>query len=55
MAQGRLSEALRALDRVGLKSPDRPAADQLRVEIQQLLLASVRSSSVTTLTEPLRR
>jgi len=55
MARGRLSEALRELDRVGLDSPDRPAADQLRIEIQQLLIASVRSPSVTTLTEPVRR
>ncbi len=55
VARGRLSEALRELDRVGLDSADRPAADQLRIEIQQLLMASVRSSSVTTLTEPVRR
>lgn len=37
--RGRLGEALRALDRVSVDSPSRPAADQLRVEIQQLLLA----------------
>ena len=55
LARGRLSEALRDLDRVGIGSPDRPAADQLRVEIQQLLMASVRSSTVTPLTEPVRR
>ena len=54
-ARGRLSDALRALDRVGLDSPDRPAADRLRTEIQQLLLASARSSSATTITEPIRR
>jgi hypothetical protein len=42
---GRLSEALQKLDKIGPDSPDRPAADQLRIEIQQLLLASVRPSS----------
>jgi len=52
---GRLSEALVSLDRVAADSPDRPAADQLRIEIQQLLMASARSSSSTTLTEPVRR
>ena len=36
-------------------SPDRPAADQLRTEIQQLLMASARSSSANTLTEPIKR
>lgn len=55
MARGQLSEALRELDRVGLDSPIRTEADQLRIEIQQLLMANVRSSSVTTLTEPVRR
>ncbi len=55
VARGRLSEALRDLDRVGLESPDRPAADQLRIEIQQLLMASVRSSPATPLTESIRR
>jgi tetratricopeptide (TPR) repeat protein len=55
MSRGRLSAALRELDRIGVDSADRPAADQLRIEIQQLLMASVRSSSVTTLTEPVRR
>ena len=54
-ARGRLSEALKELDRVALDSPDRPAADQLRIEIQQLLMASVRSSSVTSLREPVHR
>ena len=53
--RGRLSEALRVLDRVSLDSAERTAADQLRIEIQQLLTASVRSSSATTLTEPVRR
>jgi len=53
--RGRLSEALRVLDRVSLDSPERVAADQLRIEIQQLLTASVRSSSATPLTEPVRR
>ena len=53
--RGRLAEALKELDRVSLDSPDRPAADQLRIEVQQLLIASVRSSSVTSLREPVRR
>lgn len=44
-AAGRLSEALQKLDRIGPDSPERKAADDLRVEIQQLLLASVRPSS----------
>jgi len=42
---GRLAEALQKLDRVGPDSPQREAADALRTEIQQLLLASVRPSS----------
>jgi tetratricopeptide (TPR) repeat protein len=41
-ASGRLSEALRALDRVGENNTNRPAADRLRAEIQQMLLASRR-------------
>ena len=53
--RGRLSDALRELDRVGIDSPDRPAADQFRNEILQLLMASVRSSSATTSTELIRR
>lgn len=53
--RGRLSEALRELDRVGADSPNRPAADQFRGEILQLLMASVRSSSATTSTEPIKR
>ena len=53
--RGRLSAALLELDRVPVDSLDRTAADQLRIEIQQLLLASARSTSVTTLTEPTRR
>ena len=44
-AAGRLSEALQKLDRIGPDSPDRPAAEKLRIDIQQLLLASVRPSS----------
>ncbi len=42
--RGRLAEALRALDRVGLDSASRSEADQLRIEIQRLLLASGRES-----------
>lgn len=37
--RGRLAEALQALERVSVDSPVRAAADQLRVEIQQILLA----------------
>lgn len=44
-AAGRLSEALQQLDKIGQDSPDRRAADELRIVIQQLLLASVRPSS----------
>lgn len=54
-AKGRLSEALLRLDGVALDSPFRPAADRLRIEIQQLLLASVRSSSPTVPREVPRR
>jgi hypothetical protein len=54
-ARGRLSEALRHLDRVSPDSPNRPAADQFRNEILQLLMASVRSSSATASTELVRR
>jgi len=41
-ARGRLAEALHALDRVDARSPEWSTADQLRVEIQQILLASRR-------------
>jgi hypothetical protein len=54
-AGGRLSEAWRELERVSSDSPDRPAADQMRIEIQQLLLASARSASVTPHMESIRR
>ncbi|HUL73767.1 MAG TPA: hypothetical protein VLT86_11735 [Vicinamibacterales bacterium] len=39
-SRGRLAEALQALDRVSQDSPTRAAADELRVEIEQLLLAA---------------
>ena len=39
-ARGRLADALRALDRVGADSELRTEADQLRVDIQRLLLAA---------------
>ena len=52
--RGRLSEALARLDSVQPGSAERPAADQLRIEIQQLLIASV-SSSRSTPTEAIRR
>jgi tetratricopeptide (TPR) repeat protein len=37
--RGQLAEALQALDRVGANSPNHLAADELRIDIQQLLLA----------------
>lgn len=40
--RGRLAEALQALDRVSPDSAQRPAADRLRADIQQLLLAGPR-------------
>jgi tetratricopeptide (TPR) repeat protein len=43
--RGRLAEALAALDRVSAESSVRSAADALRIEIQQLLLASGRAPS----------
>lgn len=46
-ARGRLAEALRALDRVAIDSELRPEADQLRVEIQRLLLAAGASHAST--------
>lgn len=52
--RGRLAEALSALDRVNPESPVRPAADVLRIEIQQLLLASSRAPSGRQ-AEPFRR
>jgi tetratricopeptide (TPR) repeat protein len=55
VAHQRLSEALLVLDRITADSPERPAADQLRIDIQQLLMASARNSSSTPLTEPVRR
>jgi tetratricopeptide (TPR) repeat protein len=41
-AHGRLAEALAALDRVQGDAPNQAAADNLRVDIQRLLLASSR-------------
>ena len=55
VARGRLAEALQKLDGVALTSPERVEADSLRIEIQQLLLASVRSSSGNAPTEVVRR
>ena len=52
--RGRLAEALAELDRMGVESPVRPAADALRMEIQQLLLANSRGSSGSS-AEPPRR
>lgn len=43
--RGRLAEALQALQRVDPDSTDRVAADELRVDIQRLLLASGRDAS----------
>jgi tetratricopeptide (TPR) repeat protein len=47
-SRGRLAEALQALERVSSESSVRAAADTLRVEIQQLLLASSRDGSVAS-------
>jgi tetratricopeptide (TPR) repeat protein len=44
-ARGRLAEALKALDGVDRQSTSLAAADQLRVEIQQLLLRTGRASA----------
>ena len=46
-AHGRLAEALVALDRVGAQSGLRPDADRLRMEIQQVLLASGKTQDAT--------
>lgn len=53
-SRGRLAEALQVLDRVGPESPTRAAADELRVRIQQLLLASNRDLTGGS-TDPRRR
>jgi tetratricopeptide (TPR) repeat protein len=53
-SRGRLAEALQVLDRVGPESPIRAAADELRVRIQQLLLASSRDLTGRS-TDPRRR
>ncbi len=47
VSRGRLSEALRALDRVPADSDERDAAEALRLSIQQLLLAAGSGSRVT--------
>jgi len=39
-SRGRLAEALQVLERVGSESPLRGSADAMKIEIQQLLLAS---------------
>lgn len=44
-ARGRLAEALLALDQVQVQDARRPEADKLRVEIQQILLATRRGSA----------
>ena len=43
--RGRLAEALQVLDRVASDSAERASSDQLRVEIQEILLASRRGSA----------
>jgi tetratricopeptide (TPR) repeat protein len=53
--RGRLAEALQALDRVGPESPARGAADALRIQIQQLLLASSREPFRARAADPNRR
>ncbi len=47
-ARGRLADALRALDRVAIESSLRTEADQLRVEIQRLLLSADASRAVSS-------
>jgi tetratricopeptide (TPR) repeat protein len=54
-SRGRLAEALQHLNGVEFDDPARPAADTLRIEIQQLLLASVRPSSGNSSLEVPRR
>ena len=54
-SRGRLAEALQHLNGVDLEDPARPSADTLRIEIQQLLLASVRPSSGRSSLEVPRR
>lgn len=54
-SRGRLAEALQHLNAVDHDDPSRPAADELRIEIQQLLLASVRPSSGSSSLEVPRR
>ena len=44
-ARGRLAEALLALDQVQMQDARRSEADKLRVEIQQILLATRRASA----------
>jgi tetratricopeptide (TPR) repeat protein len=44
-ARGRLAEALQSLDRVDPRSSTRAAADQLRVEIQDVLLQTGRATA----------
>jgi tetratricopeptide (TPR) repeat protein len=53
--RGRLAEALQALDRVTHDSPQRSTADDLRIEIQQLLLASGRKLSGSRAADSSRR
>lgn len=55
ISRGRLAEALQKLESIPAASPERVEADSLRIEIQQLLLASVRSSSGSAPTEAVRR
>ena len=52
--RGRLAEALAELDRMGVETPVRSAADALRMEIQQLLLANSRGSSGSSAELPRR-
>ena len=55
VARGRHAEALQKLEGVALGSPERPAADALRIEIQQQLLDVVRSSTGGSSQEAIRR
>jgi tetratricopeptide (TPR) repeat protein len=53
--RGRLAEALQALDRIHPDSPQRSSGDDLRIEIQQLLLASGRKLSGSRAADSSRR
>lgn len=51
-ARGRLADALRALDELGPSPADRRAVDALRVEIQEVLLATKPAPAASPLAQP---